>query len=350
MSGNMSTFSYVPGDGGDGDTGTEISFPHADYERIVLAEDVDGRKPEPTGQIWMGESTCSFVMDITFSDLLLESATTLDQTWSFKLHSAIVCAKSGYIRAQCELSNQQGDHEVRGIDIARNVMKTVIRFMYSGVYQIIGYEVDNLQYPKIEPQGTDGSMIVASKVFRDMEAAIDLEIPGMVQAIMDAVGADLKEVRNMRSLLGNYAIRLLCKIFAIRGTRGHWNREKMAEIIMRNFSVDHIKAELMVVADHDPDGLDTIFYTGGFSGTLDDCLKELKRKIKLKRRLPDFYREDNLENLPPRIYREGCEPAWCPECDSMEPEIPSLRFRDVDARHFDNDAYFRHIDSGYGYH
>ncbi|KAK6334437.1 hypothetical protein TWF730_003651 [Orbilia blumenaviensis] len=273
----MSDFAYSSNSGSN-EENEDGQGGHSKIERKLEHEDVDGHHPEPINKVWMGEAALIYLMDITFADLIVQGNVEADAGWHFRLNRSFACTKSGYIRNNCKLSSRK-DHLIN-INVGKSVMKTVIRFMYTDIYQIMGYEVDELNSYDFFPRIKNGYALIASKVLSDVEGAILLEIPDMIDAILKAVGEDLLEAPKKRSLLGSYGIRLLCKIFSLKGTHGEWNREKMAQIIIKSFSVKEIEKELAKLAGDNPEGSNVIIYTGGFQAILSDGLKKWKADLK----------------------------------------------------------------------
>ncbi|KAK6495130.1 hypothetical protein TWF481_003158 [Arthrobotrys musiformis] len=343
---NMTLYGYTVFFGCDSRDGKEVwkekTHPHPLDGLILYIEDVDGNVPEMDVKsfldkktpFWLGEMMGVFAMDITLCDLILESSNNVDKFWAFEVHRGIACNWSRYISDRCRYKGAAGEAEtIRGLDININSMKTVIRFMYAGVYEIMGYEVNgSLDYPRLEPQGTDGSMMIASKILSDIKAATDLQMHSMVRAIMNAIFFDLREFPYKGSLIGLYAIRMLCKLFCFRGPACDWNREKLAELIVRFQPADYIESELASLVDNKPDGRNIMFHTGGFHTILERTFKEWKGVMGLGPRMVFADKWDYL-NGPPRPYQQCFEPAWCHDCDPVEP-ILELQKREPDDHFF----------------
>ncbi|EPS45765.1 hypothetical protein H072_192 [Dactylellina haptotyla CBS 200.50] len=214
-------------------------------------ESPETRWLEPIHALWKGDVAGSFAYDTSFSDILVvvgPQDEEMGEVW-YHLHRAVICAKSEYFRVQCYPPNEK--QTVLLPDVNKHSFKTVIRFFYSGQYEIWGYEISDQMF---EFWWKDKDHDVYSKVICDLGTADFLGIDEMKDAILDTLDQELSGGLGDRSSYFTHSpIKLLCDVFAVGGLNTEDNLERFASIIVCFCDREYIEKTLLDY-DHAEDG------------------------------------------------------------------------------------------------
>ncbi|KAK6330419.1 hypothetical protein TWF696_003516 [Orbilia brochopaga] len=145
-----------------------------------------------------------------------------DSLFPFELHRAIACQRSGLFRALCGKPKFYGQFDFPNIE--KHTMKTIIRFLYCGKYDLMGSEIE---YDILALRYEDRKYNVKGKVLLDYQAAYYFDIPAMKDEIVYKMAKDFCQVDCGGSILVPDLIHFAAMYFDLEGA----DRQKHVDMI-----------------------------------------------------------------------------------------------------------------------